>query len=192
MHTTQAIPRELEDKVKRELEPTEKVYWMEQPIPRFFTPTSTKVFLFGIPWTAFLIWSFGHSLLNLTNLIRDFKDFGFFILFGIPFLLIGFGLLASPLWAYWKALKTVYVITDHRAITFDAGWKPMIRSYSPHHLQNVYRKENKDGTGDVILGQRIVSGSEVGKQTEDIGFINIRNPKKVEQMLRELAEPASG
>jgi len=184
------IPRELEDKVKRELESGERVLWMEQPIPRYFTAMSTGAFLFAIPWTAFAIfWICGASGFKLPDFSKG--GFSFFPLFGVPFVLIGMGMLSAPLWAYRKAFKTVYVITDRRAITFDAGWTTTIRSYPPDRLQDIHRKEKRDGTGDVVLGQRVWSGSEGGQQAMDLGFLNIRDPKTVERMLRELAEHAS-
>jgi len=185
------IPRELDDKVKRELETGERLLWIEQPIPRYFTAMSTGAFLFAIPWTAFAIfWICGASGFKLPDFSKG--GFSFFPLFGLPFVLIGIGMLSAPLWAYRKAFKTVYVITDRRAITFDAGWTTTIRSYPPDKLQNIHRKEKRDGTGDVVLGQRMWSGSEGGQQSMDSGFLNIRDPKTVEAMLRTLAEQAPG
>ncbi len=191
MNQTGSIPRELEDKVKREMESGERVLWMEQPIPRYFTAMSTGAFLFAIPWTAFAIfWICGASGFKLPDFSKG--GFSFFPLFGVPFVLIGIAMLSAPLWAHRKAFKTVYVITDRRAITFDAGWTTTIRSYPPDRLQNIHRKEKRDGTGDVVLGQRVWSGSERGQQAMDLGFLNIRDPKTVETMLRKLAEQASG
>lgn len=189
MLQTGTIPRELEDKVKRELESGERVLWMEQPIPRYFTAMSTGAFLFAIPWTAFAIfWICGASGFKLPDFSKG--GFSLFPLFGVPFFLIGIGMLSAPLWAYRKTFKTIYVITNRRAITFDAGWTTTIRSYPPGRLQNIHRKEKRDGTGDVVLGQRVWSGSEGGQQAMDLGFLNIRDPKTVEQMLRKLAEQA--
>jgi hypothetical protein len=63
-------------------------------------------------------------------------------------------MLSGPIWAYRKALKTVYVVTNRRAITFDGGRTVAIRSYPPDRLADVYRKERKDGTGDVLISRR--------------------------------------
>jgi len=191
MIQTGMIPRELEEKVKRELESGEHVVWMEQPIPRYFTAMSTSAFLFAIPWTAFAIfWICGASGFKLPDFSKG--GFSFFPLFGVPFVLIGLAMLSTPLWAYRKSFKTVYVITDRRAITFDGGWTTTIRSYPPDRLQNIHRKEKRDGTGDVVLGQQIWSGSEGGQQSMDLGFLNIRDPKTVETMVKKLASQAAG
>ncbi len=190
MNVVGAIPPELEEKVERELESGERIAWMEQPIPRYFTAMSTGAFLFAIPWTAFaLFWICGASGFKLPDFSKG--GFSFFPLFGVPFVLIGLGMLSSPWWAHRKALKTVYVITDRRAIAIDGGWTTTIRSYPPERLQNVCRKEKRDGTGDVILAERVWSGAEGRQQMQDLGFLNISDPKTVEQMLKKLAEQAS-
>jgi hypothetical protein len=46
MNMTPVIPRDLDEKVRRELEAGERIRWVDQPVPRFFTPTSTAAFLF--------------------------------------------------------------------------------------------------------------------------------------------------
>jgi hypothetical protein len=187
MRTTTAIPRDLQEKVNRELEWDERTEWMDMPVPRFFTPAATGAFLFAIPWTAFAIfWIYGASGFKMPDFGKG--GISFFPLFGVPFVLIGLALLFTPLWAYRKALRTVYVITDRRAITFDGGWSGTIRSYPPDKLQNIYRREKKDGSGDVIIARRAWRDSGGDHQPEQQGFLQIRNPKEVEYMLKKLAE----
>lgn len=184
------IPRHLADKVARELEPDEQIAWIDMPIPRFFTPASTSAFVFAIPWTAFsLFWIAGASGFR----IPDFNDgFDLFPLFGVPFTLIGIALLSSPIWAYRKASKTVYVITDRRAVSFDGGRSMTIRSYLPQDLKDVYRKEKSSDEGDVIIARRAWRDSDGDQQTEELGFLRIKNPKQVERLIRGLAEQARG
>jgi hypothetical protein len=187
MRTTTDIPRHLQERVRRELEWDERIEWMDTPVPRFFTPLSTGAFLFAILWTAFAIfWIYGASGFKMP----DFGEGGisFFPLFGVPHVLIGLALLFTPLWAYRKALRTVYVITDRRAITFDGGWSGTIRSYPPDKLQDIHRREKRDGSGDVIIARRALTGSGGDHRSEDQGFLQVRNPKEVEHMLKKLAE----
>src|SRR5207237_2712711 len=75
-------------------------------------------------------------------------------LFGLPFLLIGAGLLATPYWLRRKATKTCYALTDRRALVFEGsafGRKVSIRSYGPAHLKAIERVDYQDGTGDVVF-----------------------------------------
>jgi hypothetical protein len=186
MNQARIVPQELQEKVRRELASGEKIQWMEQPIPRCFTSVSTPAFLFAIPWTAFAIfWICGACGFKCPDFSKG--GFSFFPLFGVPFVLIGFGMLCSPLWTYRKALKTVYIITDRRAIIFAAGWTTTIQSYLPNQLKSIVRKDKKDGTGDIVLAQCFPSSYRGGQQTQDIGFLNIREPRAVEQMLMDLA-----
>ena len=176
------ISRELRAKVDHELERGERIQWIDMPIPRYFTGAATGAFLFAIPWTAFAVfWMFG-SWYQSESVP--------FTLFGVPFVLIGIGMLSSPLWAYRKSFKTVYVITDRRAITFDGGWSTTIRSYPPDRLAETYRKEKKDGSGDVIISRSAWRDSDGDRQSEELGFLRISEPKRIEGMLSELAKQA--
>jgi len=188
MQPENQVPHDLREKVDRELESGERVEWLQMPVPRYFTPAATAGFLFGIPWTAFAIfWTVGAAW--GTSKAAGPGFFSAFPLFGLPFILIGLGMLSGPIWAYRKALKTVYVITNRRAITFDGGRSLTIRSYPPDRLTDFYRKERKDGTGDVIISRRAWRDSDGDRQSEELGFLRVREPKTVEAMLKKLAEP---
>ncbi|MFM7219745.1 MAG: hypothetical protein ACKO21_05975 [Nodosilinea sp.] len=183
------IPKELRRKIDNELQPGEFIRWVEQPIPRFFTAASIGSVLFGIPWTSFAIfWMWGASGSQLPNLREGLQPQHLFALFGLPFVLIGFGMLSSPIWVWQAARKTVYLVTDKRAISIQGGLSTTIRSYLPDQLKDVYRKERADGTGDVIIGIRRWRDSDGDQRSEEIGFLGVRNPREVENMLRQLVE----
>ena len=185
MRTNHIIPGELRSKVDEELEPGEAIQWMDGPVPKFFTSKSTGAFVFGIPWTAFAVfWTFmvhkagsspGNDTGNLTYL------------FGIPFILIGFLLLTSPLFEYRRSFRTVYVVTNRRAIILEGKTTTTIKSYPPRKLKNLYRKERGNGTGDVVLEQHYWR-DEGSMNSEEIGFTQINSVKDVEAMLKRLAE----
>jgi hypothetical protein len=105
--------------------------------------------------------------------------------------LVGFGLLSTPLFTYRRSFKTVYVITDKRAITFSGVWSTTVRSYPPETLREIYRKERKDGTGDVVISRRAWRDSDGDRQSEELGFLRVESPKEIENMLKSLAEQAS-
>lgn len=191
MRSDRPIPRDLKDRVKRELEADERILWMAQPIPRFFTVRSTASFLFAIPWTAFAIfWMCAASGFKFPDFSQ--AGFSFFPLFGLPFLLIGIGLLSAPWRMYRKAFKTIYAITDRRAMILESGRATAIRSYPPDRLRNIYRKEKNDGTGDVIFDSFAGSGSDAERPALMFGFLNIYDPKTVEHILREISKRAEG
>lgn len=181
-----SIPQSLRDKVERELENDERIEWIATPKRVFFTPASTGIFLFGIPWTAFaLFWMAGAAGFKIPQFNQGFD---LFPLFGIPFVLVGCGMLSAPIWAYLKAGRSVYVITDRRAITFLGGWYTTIRSFPPEKLTDIYRKEKADGSGDVIVARNALRDGEGNQQIEELGFLQVENAKDVERRLKTLAE----
>ena len=187
MITAFNLPQHLQDQVERELQSGERIQWIGMPIPRFFTPVATGAFLFAIPWTAFAVfWTVGAAWAtrNAGGMSLAFP------LFGLPFILIGIAMLSSPIWAYRKSFKTVYVITNRRAITFDGGWSTTIRSYPPEKLQDLYRREKRDGSGDVIISRRAWRDTDGDRRSEELGFMRVPNPKEVEEMLKRLSERA--
>jgi len=100
-------------------------------------------------------------------------------------------MLSSPILAYRRALKTAYVITDRRAIVVAGGGMTTIRSYPPEKLGDVFRRERSDGTGDVVFSTEVVQGARGRNTQEDLGFLGVAEPKKVEEMLKELAKKSA-
>jgi hypothetical protein len=169
----------------RELEAGEGVKWMGMPQPRFFTTYSKGAFLFAIPWTAFaLFWVAGAAGFQ----IPDFKDgFAIFPLFGLPFVLLGIWMLLTPLFVYLNARKTLYMITDKRAVVFEGGSNTTIRSFEPEQLNEIIRKERNNGLGDLVFKREFSQKSLI----KDIGFINIEDSKEVERKIKEMIQNAT-
>ncbi|MDH3529469.1 MAG: hypothetical protein OEQ28_07875, partial [Acidobacteriota bacterium] len=186
----QSLPQKLDIIVKNELEIGERVDWSGMPVPAFFTPQSISSVLFGIPWTAFALFWTASAGIGTISIKGGLSLFSLFPLFGVPFILIGIGMLSAPLFAYSKARKTAYVITDRRAISFEGGRSTVIRSYSPEMLHGIYRTEKPDGSGDVIIKKDAWRDSDGDKHSEEFGFLSVRNVKEVEQKLRDLAKKA--
>ncbi|MBD1872895.1 hypothetical protein H6F75_05330 [Nodosilinea sp. FACHB-131] len=187
MSSNLQISKELRRKIDNELQPGESIRWVGQPIPRFFTADSIGCVLFGIPWTIFTIfWMWAALEFKLPNLREDLQPQHLFALFGIPFMLTGFGMLSSPLLVWQAAKKSVYLVTNKRAISIQSGWSTTIRSYLPDQLKDVYRKERADGTGDVIIAIREWIDNDGDPRSEEIGFLEVRDPREVENILRQL------
>jgi hypothetical protein len=211
------LPEHLRDRVAAELEPGEKIFWIDQPRP---SRTITWVFLFpslfAIPWTGFtLFWIAGAIGVfdKGQNLFRqlDIQRL-FFGAFGIPFLLIGIAMFFSPFWTRKKRLRaareTVYLITGSRAIIMNAGYLGdsligtlagkavlgigragyIVASYSPNQLRNIQRVQHTDGTGDVAFGQTIFeTESNSENKLTRDGFFSVPEAREVEKLLKVLA-----
>lgn len=183
------IPRKVRAIVDRELQPGETIRWVAQPIPRMFDAASIPIFLFALPWTAFAIfWICGAAGFRLPDLRDGLRPEYLFPLFGVPFVLIGLAMLSAPFWIWQITRQTVYIITSKRAIVFEGGPSITVRSFLPEQLNDIFRKEKGDGTGDVILAVRHWKDSDGDARSEELGFRGIRDPQEVERMVRRLAQ----
>lgn len=181
-----SIPWQLQEIVQRELDRDERVVWSAMPKPKYFSGPALGTFLLAIPWTAFSVfWIAGAAGFKIPQ-FNNVADL--FPLFGIPFFLVGIGMLCSPLWAYRNSLNTVYLITNRRAITIDGGMSYTVRSYTPEKLNETFRREHQDGSGDVIISRHSWRDSDGDKQMQELGFLRIKDAKSVESMLKELAD----
>lgn len=183
------IPDFLQELIQRELEPGEQVEWIGLPRQTVFGPGNVGAILFAIPWTGFaLFWTAGAAGFQ----IPDFRETdNFFPLVGVPFILIGLAMFTAPFWTYLKVRQTVYLITDRRAISFEGIRAITIRSFPPEKLANVYRRERKDGSGDIVIPYRPWQPMMDDTQTPELGFMRIAEVHKVELLLKKLAEQAS-
>lgn len=174
--------------IQAELGVGERMVWNSAPSPARLARKSLPAVIFGIPWTAFaLFWMAGASGFKMP----DFNHFtSYFSLFGVPFVLIGFGMLSSPLWASRRASSSAYVITNQRAIIFECQpWgRTSIHSFFPNQLAAVRRIQLADGSGDLILDKKISTDGEGSRSTTDIGFFGIPDVKQVEGMIFTLAK----
>lgn len=214
------LPEKLRERIFPELEPGEKIFWMDQPRPATgFSWWLMAPCLFAIPWTGFtLFWIAGaigafdkgravFAQIDIQRLL--------FGAFGIPFLLIGLAMFFSPFWARKKRLKaardTVYLITDRRALILNAGYlgdsllgslaggavlglgksRYLVTSYPPDKLGNIQRIQREDGTGDLAFGETILTSESNSERTHTRdGFFGVPDAREVEKMLRLLARSA--
>ena len=84
------------------------------------------------------------------------------------------------------ALKTVYVLTNKRAICFNKNWKGYeISAYYQNKLQSMKKVIHGKGAGDIIfeeIQRRNVEPGSFGPKK--IGFISISNVNNVEDLIR--------
>lgn len=181
------LPYPLRHLVDDELDRGELIRWVGQPDPSRFARQAWPIVLFGIPWTAFaLFWMAGASGFQLPD-PGALEPFDFFPLFGLPFVLIGFGMLSAPFWLKWKAESTVYVVTDRRAIVFEGSRSVTVRSYTPDELGDLTRKQRPDGSGDLIFEREVSYTSKGHRRVQERGFLAIQDVREVEDLVEVLA-----
>lgn len=213
------IPDELKKKVDRELDFEEKIKWIDQPVPQLFSINASLfyiIIIFGIILSLSVIVLIVSSSEEVQK--SEWVSFAISIL---PAFFIQLILLTCPFWELRRSRHTVYLITNKRAIVMEGGipsriinilfrfpymiiirknlfqdnGTKVIKSYSPEELSNVYRRDKRKHLGDVIFQVQKAtkpsgSGGESGMYYEE-GFFGVRNPKQVEDIVKNLAESAS-
>jgi hypothetical protein len=173
--------------VNAELHDGESIVWSSAPKPGNLVLKTLPVILFAVPWTGFAV--FWMVMAGGFNSGSGFQIGSVFALFGVPFVLIGIGMLLSPFLVIRAARESAYVITDRRALVFTA--KPWggtaITSFPPDQLKNLTRNQRLDGSGDVVFQDRVSSAGNGDKFVQKIGFIGVDDAKAVEDLLVKLA-----
>lgn len=190
------LPPELEELVRSELRPGEMLLWVGQPRPGRFLLLTIPIVLFGIPWTAFSVF----WMVMASGMVLGGQPGGggfqlvflLFPLWGVPFVLIGLGMLSAPYWAWRMAKQTCYAVTDQRVLIWEPGMfgKVTIRSYGPEALSKMHRTEAPDGSGDLIFEEVAeTNGNNVIRKTAtptSRGLYGIRNVRGVEELVRRV------
>jgi hypothetical protein len=180
--------------VQDELASDEKLLWCGKPTPQRAFWAASLIWFFAVPWTAFaLFWmwmaagmaSGMASGMGERTVSPGFNVRFLFPLFGLPFVFIGLGLLSTPFWAYRKAVKTVYGITNKRLLIIaDTGKSRSVDSYGSDNIGDIKRTERPDKSGDLTFAQRTTKNSEGSQHTANISFIGVPEVRRVEELLR--------
>jgi hypothetical protein len=173
--------------VEKEIESSEVVQWIEQPIPRFFTRYTLSLCLILLISLSFF------SLIGL-GVYEQARNsgrpvYGFPEVIGILIPLVGavvqlILVFLIPFLSWLEAIQTVYVITSKRAFILTVGWSTTITSFISSEIRVIIRRENKDGSGDVIIYIHQSKDYDGDIQTKEIGFKQVHNSKAFENMLR--------
>jgi hypothetical protein len=189
------LPADLKQFAEREFL-GEQMLWAEKPDLRRAAFLSFGIWLFAIPWTTFaLFWEsmvVGPLVLELLGYEFSAKEPGTSVragmwvmgLFGIPFIAIGFGMLAVPFFALRKSGQTIYVLTNKRLAILEGGKTVSVVSIAPGQIVATSRREGPDGRGTLILHQGYTTdsdGDRVEKKT-DLGVIS--DVRRIEQLVR--------
>jgi hypothetical protein len=182
------LPPDMEDRLLVEVEPGERLLWAGRPGTARFALMTLPIFGFGLVWTAFSIfWMWLAFRGAMAGAGGDLVRY-IFPLFGLPFVVIGFGMLGSPFWATRRARKTTYALTDRRLIFIEVGLTGAVRTMSlqGHELGPIERVERKDGSGDLSFSR--FNDSRNGHDTSDgqaRSFFSIPHVREVESLVRK-------
>jgi Bacterial PH domain len=184
-------PSDVQFRAQSELQPGENLYWTGTADPRRAAITALPASIFGIPFAGFaLFWinSAFHATHGLARNSNAFaKSFSIFPVFGLPFLLVGLGMILAPLWAFVKGRNTVYAVTDKRIMIISGSGNRTVRSCTPADIASVDYRERPDGSGDIMIGtnSQIRTANNSVSQLK-VGLYGVSNVKEVARQVLNL------
>ena len=169
------------DVAKAEMTPGENLFWAETSLPKNARRRVIPISLLG--------WIF--LLLSLAWVSRAVTASVGLLIFGVPFVIGGLALASAPWWWPGVTRRTVYAISDQRLLIIRDLPKRKITSYGPEDIDVVERRENRDGSGDVIFRreetQKLKHHHDPhGKRrvgTREIGFFGVPEVRRVEEAI---------
>jgi hypothetical protein len=185
-------PGDAQLRAQSELQSGESLYWTGTADPGRSAISALPAAIFGIPFAGFaLFWVtqayHASNIMSKSSNNAFVKGFNVFPLFGVPFLLVGLGVLLAPLWAFLKAGNTVYAITNQRVMIITGSSTRAVKSLTPTDILGVDHRERPDGSGDIVL---LTSGitrtnNNYASQTK-VALCGIPNVKQVAQQVLAL------
>lgn len=171
--------------VEEELQPGEELIWAGKPNPSLFVRKSLPIAGIGVWVGAFgALWICGAAGFQ----IPEHFIFMIFPLLGTPIIAISLFLLTAPIWLPISAKHYVYAVTNKRVITI-TGWRQRtVISYGPEKLEQIERRQNPDGSGDLLFNSSTSEEEKKGRPLLPPGFHGIGEVRSVERMVRELLE----
>jgi hypothetical protein len=172
------------------LQSGESLYWSGAADPSRAALSALPAAIFGIPFAGFaLFWINGayHASSHISKRPDAFaKGFSFFPLFGLPFLIIGLGIVLAPLWAYLTGRSTVYAVTNQRVMVITGGARRSVRSLTPADIVAVEHRERPDGSGDIVLLTNALMRSNNSVSQVKVVLCGIPNVKQVAEQVMTL------
>ena len=183
-------PGDAQLRAQSELQPGESLYWTGTADPRRAAVSALPASLFGIPFAGFaLFWinSAYHASHGLSRSPNAFaKSFSIFPVFGLPFLLVGLGMVLAPLWAFLKGRDTVYAVTDKRVMIIMGGGSRTVKSCTPADIASVDYRERPDGSGDIVIGTNAQMRTNNSVSQIKVGLYGVSNVKEVARQVLNL------
>lgn len=179
------LPPMFQDWVGRELKLDEHLVWIGQPIAGLFTGyyrfNYIAQVIMGVPFTI--------QPIIMSIMAIGMREPLWVAFFPFPFFLCGLILLSSPFLIRRRLRKTVYAITDRRAIIFDGGiFATKMMSFAPEQLLELNSQANNKDVGYILFSvcsaDYFYHPLKMSRRNE---FFNITQVGKVEQLLKNLA-----
>lgn len=172
------LPVQDREWVERELAADERLLLVRKPMIRLWKPGYAYRMFFAVLWNGALTLAY----LGMASHWHDEADRLPLLVCSIillPFVLVGVGLLISPWWERELDRRTVYVLTDKRALVLRPSTirrRSVVRSYPLEHDLIKEVREYGRGCGDIVMQQFWTHGG----QCIPLGFLFVENVRELE------------
>ena len=165
--------------LKNILEPGESVIWSEKPHPWFYVRPTFMLYIVALPWTIFtFFWlktitgGFEWPRPALPPMPWWTPWVGVWT--GLILLITGIWMLSAPFWVWRRAMRTIHVVTDRRAIVVDTTGRNPSNSLYFEGKTRLTISQPESAVSDLTIA------SESGK---GILFRAVSNPAEVVRLL---------
>jgi hypothetical protein len=136
--------------IQPELGSGESILWSGRPKAGvIFHKQDALLIPFSLLWGGFAIF-WEASVLGVTGFTHSLRAPGFFMLWGVPFVVIGQYLIWGRfLYAAWLSRRTFYAVTNRRVIVVQNGWRHQIASAFIDSLETIVKDGNTAGMGNL-------------------------------------------
>ncbi len=180
----------------------ERLLWCGQPLKRIvLRPSDWYAVPFSIMWGGFaLFWEsvvLGHGSLNL----KHSPDF--FVLWGIPFVLVGqYMIWGRFLYTAWLKGRTYYAVTDRRVLVSCNGFSNKFLAATLSSLPSITMAARDDCAGTITFAENIASSlfsrgktgsrskNQIGIDLATLNFFDIADVKAVYRLLQDARQSA--
>jgi hypothetical protein len=140
----------LEEQVKPDLLPGERVVWTGRPAAgHLLTYGDALLIPFSLLWGGFAIF-WEATALGLT--LGRFAP-SFFALFGVPFVLVGLYFIAGRfIYKAWAKGRTIYAVTDRRVMVVSTTFGRRSESLMLNNLPGLGTSVGSGGVGSITFG----------------------------------------
>ena len=181
------------DLVREKLNDDEKITWMEKPDPmsaaiRQIPVSLMSIIFFGLAVQAFWV-AFNPRGGKLY--IEPDTEVGLQIAIIVVFAVIGIVIFLKPIFSYKEAEKTIYCVSNQRAIQIIAKKKTKVISHSHSALTTIKRKDKKNGKSDILYAVEKYTVRRKGRtqhRTREFKFWAIADGDGAEKALIKLRE----
>ncbi len=184
------LPRDMQNMLDAEISGDERLLRAAQPAPIRVALRMIPVSIFGLFFGGFATFWIAAAAAGTSHMPHNDGGipavFQFFPLFGIPFFLVGVAMVLSPAIAYFAATKTVYAVTDKRAIIVSKPLMLSVKSYYPTDFTDIERGGTMNGVGDVSFCRRLGTDSRGNRTNTAVGFFGVPEPEEFERLIRDL------